>query len=460
LDLKVLTTTNRMKIFEHIFVNTFNRLVNARQPRLTGGLPLGRIVVADKLSSQIYFVPTIRRTEHMVIQGKTGQGKSYLIRHIAEHDIKSGRGLILFDLHGDLILPILYLLARSGVNPSRVILMDPGNRQCAVGINPIETNDDQTRFLLVAEVTRTLADRWDFKGARTEELLRNALFVLSANGMTLLEVGLLLSHDGFRAQMLKRVKNQDVRDYFLLRFDPLSDAMKSTMREPVLNKLSEFCGDPHFRYILGQRQSTVSFDDVLAEGKIVLVNLNKGLLGIHAITFGSLVLGAFRAAIFRRKKRDLFAAVCDEVQNLVTADTDFDVLLAEARKFGIGLVTANQFAAQLPPKMRSAVQAIGTRVFFQLSSEDASHVAPEIDGGRELTERLRNLPARHFIVKSGNHRVQEVVTPDLSTEKVPVEGFVNATNAVYANEREEIDADILARRPKPESLKEVVDDWT
>jgi hypothetical protein len=448
-----------MDTLKFLPINIWNKVVDSRTPKLTGGLPLGPMVFEDKSSKQTYYLPTLKRTEHIVIQGKTGQGKSYLIRHIAEHDIQAGRGLILFDLHGDLILPLLSVLAQLGISPNRVILIDPGSRECSVGLNPIETNDEQTRFLLVAEVTRTLAERWDFKGARTEELLRNALFVLSVNGLTLLEVGLLLAHDGFRAQMLKRVKNQDVRDYFLMRFDPLSDAMKATMREPVLNKLSEFTGDPHFRYSLGQRKSTVSFDDVLSEGKIVLVNLNKGLLGIHAITYGSLVLGAFRAAIFRRKKRELFSVFCDEVQNLVTADTDFDVMFAEARKFGVGIVTANQFAAQLPTKMRSAVQAIGTRIFFQLSSEDATHVAAEIDGGKEMVEHLRNLRPRHFIVRSGNHRPQEVKTPDVNTQSAPIKEFLNASNTVYAMRRASIDADILARRPKPEQLEEVVNDW-
>src|ERR1019366_9178252 len=132
----------------------------------------------------------------------------------------AGRGFILFDLHGDLILPLLFFLVCKGVRADRVILIDTGNRQCAIGINPLDAADEQTRFLIVAEVTRNLADRWNFRGARTEELLRNSLFVLSANGLTILELGILLSNDGFRERMLKRVTNQDVREYFLYRFDP------------------------------------------------------------------------------------------------------------------------------------------------------------------------------------------------------------------------------------------------
>jgi hypothetical protein len=79
------------------------------------------------------------------------------------------------------------------------------------------------------------------------------------------------------------------------------------------------------------------------------------------------------------------------MQNLAASNTDFETLFSEARKFSVGVVTANQFLAQLPPTMRSAIQAISTHVFFELSPEDAVHVAQEIGGGKPVAERLRTV---------------------------------------------------------------------
>jgi hypothetical protein len=435
--------------------NSFRARHKAKPER--SQLQLGSLVEEGNATRKGLGLSQSSRMTHLVVTGITGGGKSYFLRNIAQQDVKNGIGCVVIDQHGDLMPPILSYLAELGADPANVILIDPASREWAVGLNPLEASDDHSRFLQVAEMTRNIADRWDFRGARTEELLRNALFVLSANGLTLIEVSPLLTDGGYRAQLLKQVANTDVRDYFTLRYDSLSDAMKATMREPVLNKLAEFVGDPHFRHILGQRQSTFSFDDALATGKIILVNVHKGRLGVHATTFASLVLGKLTAAIFRRHERRLYSLFADEFQNLAGADADFDTLFSEARKFGVGIVTANQFLAQLHPKLRSALQAVGTRVFFQLSPEDASQVAQDIGGGKSMTERLRDLPPRHFIVKSGNHPPQEAVTPDVYTSKFSAKQFLERSNQIHARRREDVERDILAR--KPQTLKKALDDW-
>ena len=85
-----------------------------------------------------------------------------------------------------------------------------------------------------------------------------------------------------------------------------------------------------------------------------------------------------------------------------------ETILSEARKFGVAVVSANQFLDQYPAEMRAAILAVGTHVFFQLSSTDATQVAQALDGGNSLAERLRNLYQRHAIVKSGADRPLEI----------------------------------------------------
>src|SRR5258708_38051356 len=95
-------------------------------------------------------------------------------------------------------------------------------------------------------------------------------------------------------------------------------------------------------------------------------------------------------ALFARKKRDLFTLYCDEIQNLVSSGSGLDTILSEARKFGVSVVSANQFLDQYPIEMRSAILAVGTHIFFHLSSPDVHQIATALDGGDSLPAILKN----------------------------------------------------------------------
>jgi hypothetical protein len=126
--------------------------------------------------------------------------------------------------------------------------------------------------------------------------------------------------------------------------------------------------DQRFRHILGQQRSTFSLLDAMDRGRWVILNLDKGRLGEQASTLGSLLLTKLKNALFARRRRQLFTLYCDEIQNLVAYDAGLDTLFSEARKFGISVVSANQFLEQYPPQMRAAIMAVGTHIFVQLSS--------------------------------------------------------------------------------------------
>lgn len=149
----------------------------------------------------------------------------------------------------------------------RTILIEPADPIVSVGLNPLEGHGSD--FVRIAELAQILKNRWhlDTFGARTDELLRNALYVLAANGLTLVELALLLTHGGFRSACLKKVENAEVRQYFELRYDQASEPMRATMREPILNKTSAFTADPHFRHIVGQ-SSTFSLKQAMERGSV------------------------------------------------------------------------------------------------------------------------------------------------------------------------------------------------
>jgi hypothetical protein len=344
----------------------------------------------------------------------------------------------------------------------RLIVIEPADSEASVGLNPLENQSENDRFVQIAEFAQVLRQRWHLEsfGARTDELLRNSLYVLAENGLTLLEIGPLLCDEGFRADCLKKVRNPEIAQYFELRYDQASEPMRATMREPILNKTSAFTADRHFRHIVGQEHSTFSVVDAMDRGAWIVLNLHKGRLGEQAITLGSLFFTTIKNALFARKSRELFTLYCDEMQNLVAYGSGIESVLSESRKFGISVISANQFLDQYPPQMRAAILAVGTHIFFQLSSSDAQQIAAALDGGKPLAERLKNLPRRHMVVKSGHERWQEAVVPTIHEPQIETVDLLARSRARWARNRGEIEDEIRRRQAGiGQTSKEVLHDW-
>jgi hypothetical protein len=427
------------------------------------GLKIGRYTKDGEISKWQLTIPHARRPEHIAILGKTGTGKSTLLKYFMSQDIRKGQGFLCIDLHGDLIPFVLSELAKYEYGTgqdlsSRVLLVDPADPKYAVGLNLIES-DVHTRTLQISEMVALLRQRWslDHFGARTEELLRNALWVMAENGLTLLEMPPLLTNPLYRSQLLARVSNAEVKNFFRERYDKTSNAMQSVMREAVLNKVTAFTVDQGIRHIVGQQRSSFSLRRAIDQGFWILLDLRKGGLGENAATFAGLFLMKLKNAIFGRASRNLFSLYADELPNLVSAADSFETLLAECRKFAVSVVTANQYLNQFSPAMRSALVSVGTVLCFQLSAEDAPFMAKALDGERALVRRLVTLPHRHLIGKFGDF-AQEVAVPGVASPMVSNTSLIQRSLTLFAKQRQKIEDEINARKPA-EAATVALDDW-
>lgn len=455
------------KLFEHLVASAWNWMRGRRNrppKEPVGALVLGFRVVEGEATKARITASQVRRATHTAAIGRTGSGKSFWIKYCIAQDVAAGRGGFIIDFHDDLTPFVLSTLAaREEATQEelhqRLIVISPSDSEMSVGLNPLEGL--ATDFGRSTEFAEILQRKYNLEfGARTGELLRNAIVVLSANGLTLLELSLLLSDDRFRATCLERTPIPEVREYFELRYGKASEPMKATMREPILNKTSAFTADPRFRHIVGQPQSSFSMKDAMDRQCWVILHVPKGALGGQAITLASLLFLIFKNAIFTREKRSFFPVYLDEFQNLISESTDVETVLSEARKFGVGIVAAHQFLDQIPPSSRAALLSVGNHVMFQLSSTDAATVSQMFDGGKALAEKLKSLPPRHFIAKSGADHWVEGYVPDVPTPRTRYRDLVNRSRAVYARPRAEIEREIAAHRASLKTnSEETLHDW-
>ena len=136
------------------------------------------------------------------------------------------------------------------------------------------------------------------------------------------------------------------------------------------------------RNILGQTQNKVDFRSVMDSGRVLIVNLPKGRLGEdNTSLLGSLIVSKlFLTAMSRsdtpQSQRKPYTVYIDEFQSF--ASDNFAHTLSEMRKFGLHLVLAHQYLAQLPLQLRSAVFGnVGTIMSFRIGAEDGEYLEKE-----------------------------------------------------------------------------------
>src|SRR5207302_1510381 len=151
---------------EELFANTWNRLVNLSSPGLKSGLDLGLIVVDGRPTKKHYFIPYQKLCQHLALLGKTGMGKSYLIRLIALQAIRKGLGCLVIDTQNDLSPFILGAVRdevkRTGQDLSaKTIVIDLGDPLYSAGLNVLETEGGMSQAAKISELVKIFEVRWD-----------------------------------------------------------------------------------------------------------------------------------------------------------------------------------------------------------------------------------------------------------------------------------------------------------
>ncbi|MBI2617707.1 DUF87 domain-containing protein [Candidatus Gottesmanbacteria bacterium] len=347
----------------------------------TSGLYLGKSIYRG--TSRPIYMQLDDRRRHTYIIGKTGVGKSVLLKDMILQDIKAGNGVAAIDPHGDLIESIL-----PHIPPERaedVIYFDPSEGERPMGLNMLEAHTEEQKHFVCSSIIGLMYKLYDPQktgiiGPRFEHAIRNAMLtVMVEPGSSFVEVVRVLTDASYVQELLPKVQDPIVKRYWTDQIAQTSDFHKSEVLDYIVSKFGRFVTNKLMRNIIGQSKSAFDFRKVMDEGKILLVNLAKGKLGEENSSFLGLILvpKILLAAMSRvdtpeDKRRDFFLYV-DEFQNFATPD--FAQILSEARKFRLNLCVANQFIGQMEEEVKNAVFGnVGTILSFRIGVTDANYL--------------------------------------------------------------------------------------
>ncbi|MGE5392842.1 MAG: type IV secretory system conjugative DNA transfer family protein [Candidatus Saccharibacteria bacterium] len=359
----------------------------------TEGLQLGRSVYRG-VETKIFMQRDDRR-RHAYIIGRTGTGKTELLKNMAIQDIRNGEGLCIVDPHGDLVEDVLQYVPKERAED--VILFEPFDMTRPLGLNMLEVKGDEQKDFAIQEMIAIFYKLFppEMIGPMFEHNMRNVMLTLMEDKQypgTIADIPRMFTDQDFQKYKLSKVKDPIVRAFWEKEMAKTSDFHKSEMLGYLISKVGRFVENEMMRNIIGQPKSSFDFRKVMDEGKILLINLSKGLTGeVNAKLLGLIIVSKLQMAAMSRadvpedQRRDFYLYV-DEFQNFVT--DSFATILSEARKYRLNLIMAHQFISQLSiekegsslgdSRMRDAVFGnTGSMICFRIGVEDADVMAKE-----------------------------------------------------------------------------------
>ena len=408
------------------------------------------------------------RSRHVYIIGQTGAGKSGMLELFALSDIFYDHGYCIIDPHGDFAINNLRFVPEKRIKD--VVYFNPADTEHPVAFNPLELSDPSRKPNVTSEVIgvlkRMFGDSW---GPRLEHILRYTLLaLLDRPQTTLLDISRLLTDKDFRKETLNYCKDVTVLQFWKHEFGQWNEKQINESIAPVLNKVGAFTANPIIRNIIGQPKSSFDVRRIMDEGKILVVNLSKGLIGEdNAGILGAFLVTKVQLAAMSRSDipdvadRRPFYLYVDEFQNFAT--DSFAVILSEARKYGLNLTVANQYISQMTDQVRDAVFGnVGTTISFRVSADDAPHLVKQFEPTFEAQDLLQ-MNNRNFVISMiiNGEKVPAFSATTLSIPTTPKDNFseiITSSRLKYSRPRTDVEKEIKETIEQSEKYKKNLSD--
>lgn len=331
---------------------------------------------------------------HTHIIGPTGVGKSTLMQHLIGADIAAGISVVLIDPKGDLATDTLSLIPENRWRD--VVVMDPTLPQ-PVGLNPLATSPER-RALMTDGILAVFRGLFPSAfGPRTSDIMHASLLTLMASpGATLIQLPALLTDAHFRRAVTARINDPVGLGPFWAQWEAMSPGQQAEAIGPVMSRMRQFLLRPGLRAVLDQSEPRFQFKEIFSRRRVVIVALNKGLIGAQSATLlGSLVVShlwqlALAQAALPPEQRQPVSVYIDEAQTFLHLDADLGEALEQSRSLRVAWHLAHQHRRQMPADLLAGIDAnTRNKIVFTLEGNDAKVVA---NGGELAPEDFIRLP--------------------------------------------------------------------
>jgi DNA helicase HerA-like ATPase len=339
---------------------------------------------------------------HTYVIGRPGSGKSTLLLNLIHQDIANGDTVVLIDPHGDLWADVAERVPAARRKDLMLIHMGDPVLQPQLNLFDLGPGDPAEARARVVDTFYQLVRRLMFSGLTIDatgpmfnKYFRAALMLLlEANGADakLEDFETVFTDSDFRDELRTKpgVSKQTAQQWEQILAVHGNDHTIESVTPWITSKMSMLTQSAILRPILGSTKTSFTFDQVLAENKICLINLANGSLGQEAAgLLGGLLThrleqAAKRQATMALENRRKASVYFDEFHTF--ASEFLRPLMAETRKYGLRVTLANQTLSQMINNdisggvFREVLGNCANTIVFAVDVEDARYLAPRFGG--------------------------------------------------------------------------------
>jgi len=415
------------------------------------------------------------RRRHFYIIGKSGGGKTVIMKNMVKQDIANGEGVCVLDPHGDFAEFALSHIPENRIDD--VIYFCPSDMKRPMGLNMLEAKTEDEKDFLVQEMISIFYQLFppEMIGPMFEHYMRNVMLTLMSdidNPGTIAEIPRMFTDDEYAAKWVKKLRDPVVRAFWEKEMSQQTQQTKSDMLGYLISKVGRFVENEMMRNIVGQSRSAFDFREVMDKQKILIINLAKGTTGeVNASLLGMIIVAKLQMAALGRTdmaeddRKDFFLYM-DEFHNFITPS--IATILSEARKYKLDLIMAHQYLGQLgeggDTQTKDAVLGnAGSICCYRIGPEDSEILSKEFEPTFTAHD-LMNPPEHSAYIKllidGKAGKPFNIKSPFYKPgdEKL-MEGMKELSRLKYGRDRRMVEADIMERTqlgsPAPKAQAEI-----
>lgn len=299
--------------------------------------------------------------------GSMGSGKSSLVETMVFEIARLGGGCGVIDAKGDLCDRLLRILPPETY--SRVIVIDT-TAPVIPCINPFDRRiiRDKPRDVIAGEIGQIFAriepEIWAGALGMQQALFMGISAILEGEPEpSLLHLERFYLSPKYREQVLARVYDKAVRDYWLVQVPAMPEKIKTSI-DSLKRRLTGLVGSETGQRLLCQPRSTVDLTAAMREQAILIIKFVPEKIGeMNAAFWGAALFQSIVSATFNQQEqtdpeqRWDWPLFVDEVQIFVKAERaeDAERMWTRTRSMGVGLIGAHQGLNQLGEKLGGIV---------------------------------------------------------------------------------------------------------